>query len=137
MGEGDRTANAVIMDLPNEGTSSLFPSLVQTWTLQKRNRDARSRTPSSEDTSSTNSVAPELQPEVDGDEHSILEDERCADVGPLQEGFLLQELIFAHCKFLPRPTSQGHLMSRADWCALREAAGCECAILPIMGIAAS
>ena len=48
-----------------------------------------------------------------------------ADVGPFQESILLQELIVAHCKFLPPPTVQGNLMSRADRCALKEIAGCE------------
>ena len=41
-------------------------------------------------------------PEEDGDEYHILEDERCADEGLFQERFLLEELIFARCEYLPR-----------------------------------
>ena len=40
---------------------------------------------------------------------------RCADDGPFQRRFLLQELIFAHCEFLPK-----NLMESTDWCATRE-----------------
>ena len=89
--KGDRTANAVTMDLPSEGTSSLSEIRADMaplrWILRKRNRDARFRTPSSEDTSSTSSIAPEFQPEVDGGEHGTLEDERCGDDGLFQERF--------------------------------------------------
>ena len=68
--------------------------------------------------------------EMDG----ILESERCADDGPFHGRFLLQELIFAQCEFLPRLTIRRNLMDRADWCALRGLAGCECALLPIVEI---
>ena len=69
-------------------------------------------------------VAPEFQPEVDGDGHGVVVDERCTDDGCFLE-------------FLHRPTNMRNFMSRVDWCALRGVAGCEYAILPIMAIAAS
>ena len=58
------------------------------------------------------------QPEVDEDEHGILKDERCADDGPFQERFLPQELFFAHSEYFLRHALQGHLLNKADWCAL-------------------
>ena len=70
-------------------------------------------------TSST--IALEFQPDLDADEHHILEDERYADDGLFQERFLLQRLTFAHCEF-PRPTIQGH-KKRVDWCAFRGSCG--------------
>ena len=44
--------------------------------------------------------------DVDG----VLEDERCADEGPFQGRFLVQELILVHCEFLSRPTVRGNRM---------------------------
>ena len=71
------------------------------------------------------------------DEHDLWEDERRADDGPFQERFLLHEVIFAHCKFLPRPTIQVNLMSRADWCALRGLRAANVPFFSITEIAAS
>ena len=58
-----------------------------------------------------------------------------ADTVPFQPRFLLQEIIFAHCPYLPWPCLRGHLLCRAGWLCLRGIAGCECAILPIQEIA--
>ena len=40
-----------------------------------------------------------------------------------QKGSLLHDLIFAHCKFLTRPTIQGNLTSRTDWWCIEEICG--------------
>ena len=53
------------------------------------------------------------------DTHDLLVDKRCADDGPLQGSFFLQELIFAHCELLAPPTIRGNSMSKAV-CAQEE-----------------
>ena len=108
-GQGDRTANAVSMDLPNEDTSS-FSDLVLTWrpcgghcgkeiempgpalpVPTTRHRQTVSRQSSSPKWMETNRIFWK----------------RSADDGPFQERFLLHEFIVAHCKFLPSPTIPG------------------------------
>ena len=135
--KGDRTANAVTMDLPSEGTSSLSEIGADMaplrWILRKRNRDARFRTPSYRQTVSRRSSSPKWM-----EANTVFWRTNAArTTGFSKKGFLLHHLIFAHCKFLPRPTIGRHLKSGADRCALRGVAGRVCAIVPIMEIAAS
>ena len=61
-------------------------------------------------------------------------DEFSADAGPFRPRFLLQELIFAHCPYLPSPSTRGNLLSRADWLSLGGIANTECDIKPMREI---
>ena len=62
-------------------------------------------------------------------------DEPDADAAPFLPRFLLQEIIFAHCRYLLQPSLRGILLCKSDWLCLRGIAGCECTILPIQEIA--
>ena len=109
----DRTVNAV--NIPSKGTSSLSEFWCRRGTspvevAEKLVERPGPAAPVPKNTTLTDSIAPDFLlgaqepiittscPEGDEDDHGILVDECCADDGPFQERFLLQEFIFAHCQ---------------------------------------
>ena len=60
---------------------------------------------------------------------------QCAVEVLFQGTFFAQEFIYAHCDFLPQAALKRNLLQRADWCAVRGVAWCDCAILHVAEIA--